>query len=378
MANIEARRARFIFFPHHLALDHNGARRAEHITGLGDKDGVDAAATSCSAGSMSSASWPASPHADDRRAARGIGRRELIEGAGLSWKDQPDRTRTAARRHTPRVSARPPGATTGAVEVEGSHLSYEQAGRGSDVVLVHGSMLDRRMWDDQFVSLAAHFRLLRYDLRGYGRSPCGNAEFAHRDDLAELLERLGVEHAFVVALSMGAAVAVDFALTHPERVRALVLVSSGLSGYRMPDEYISGRQPFHDAARERQLGRAMDLFLDFEPMRTAASLPALRARLEEMIGEHTWPLHQEGVPRPRPLSPPAAGRLNEINVPTLVVTGALDMLAIRQQGELIHAGIRGSESVVIAGAGHMVNMERPEEFDRAVLDFLGRVEGGAV
>ena len=87
---------------------------------------------------------------------------------------------------------------------------------------------------------------------------------------------------------------------------------------------------------------------------------------------------QDGVPRPRPLTPPGAGRLNEINVPTLVVTGALDMRAIRQQGEFIHAGIRGSESVVIAGAGHMVNMERPEEFDRAERDFLGRVGDRAV
>lgn len=281
-------------------------------------------------------------------------------------------------RQTPRVSARPLGARTGFVEVDGTPLYYEQAGHGSDVVLVHGSMLDRRMWDDQFVSLAEHYRVLRYDLRCYGRSPCGDAEFAHRDDLAELLERLGVEHAFVVALSMGTAVAVDFALTYPERALALVLVPGGLSGYRMPNEYMSGRQPFHDAARARQFGRAMKLFLDFEPMRTAASVPALRKRLEEMVGEHTWPLHQEGVPRPRPLTPPAAGRLNEIAVPTLVVTGALDMPAIRQQGEFIHAGIRGSESVVVAGAGHMVNMERPQEFDRAVRHFLGRVGGRAV
>lgn len=172
------------------------------------------------------------------------------------------------------MSARPPGARAGAVEIDGTHLYYEQAGQSSDVVLVHGSMLDRRMWDDQFVSLAESFRVLRYDLRGYGRSPCGDAEFTHRDDLAELLER--------------------------------------------------------------QLGRAMHLFLDFEPMRTAASVPALRARLEEMVGEHTWPLHQEGVPRPRPLTPPAAG------------------------------------------AGHMVNMERPEEFERAMRDFLGRVGDRAV
>lgn len=257
--------------------------------------------------------------------------------------DTPDANRGPAA-HSARV-ARPSGARTGAVEVDGTRLYYEQAGHGSDVVLVHGSMLDLRMWDDQFVSLAEHFRVLRYDLRCYGRSPCGDAEFAHRDDLAALLERLGVDHAFIVALSMGGAVALDFALTHPERVRALVLVSSGLSGYRMPDEYMSGRQPFHDAARQRQLGRAMDLFLDFEPMRTAASVPALRTRLEEMIGEHSWPLHHEGVPRPRPLTPPAAGRLSEINVPTLVVTGALDMRAIRQQGEFIHAGIRGRKAL---------------------------------
>lgn len=275
--------------------------------------------------------------------------------------------------HTQSMSARPPGPTSGAVEVDGATLYYEQAGHGSDLVLVHGSMLDRRMWDDQFVSLAEHFRVLRYDLRCYGRSPCGDVEFAHRDDLAELLERLGIERAFVVALSMGAAMAVDLALAYPERVRALVLVAGGLSGYPWPEAFTSGRQAFAEAARARQFGRAMDLFLDFEPMRAAASAPDLRKRLEEMIGEQSWPFHQDGAPRQRPLFPPAIGRLNEISVPTLVISGALDMPAIKQQGDFIHTSIRGSESVVIADAGHMVNMERPQEFDRAVRDFLSRV-----
>ena len=115
--------------------------------------------------------------------------------------------------------------------INGAHIFYETAGVGYPLVLVHAGIADSRMWDSQFNVLAEQYHVIRYDMRGYGKTAMVAGEYAHRDDLHGLLNALNIERAILVACSMGGRTAIDFTLEHPERVRALVLVGADLSGY---------------------------------------------------------------------------------------------------------------------------------------------------
>src|ERR1044072_1175155 len=128
-------------------------------------------------------------------------------------------------------------AQTGVAEVNGTKLYYEMAGRGRAVVLVHGGLVDSRQWDDQMKEFAKHHRVVRYDLRGFGRSGAAPEPFSHIEDLRALMDFLKIERATVVVLSLGGIIAADFALDPPERVDRLVLVGPGLRGDKqLPDK----------------------------------------------------------------------------------------------------------------------------------------------
>src|SRR3954463_6383416 len=123
---------------------------------------------------------------------------------------------------------------SGFAEVNGARLYYEAMGEGTAVVLVHGGLVDSRLWDAQMKPLSKHFRVVRYDIRGYGRSPAPTGEYYPHEDLRALLDYLKIDKATLVGLSLGGIVAADFALEQPARVERLVLVGSGLRGDKQP------------------------------------------------------------------------------------------------------------------------------------------------
>ena len=128
-------------------------------------------------------------------------------------------------------------AVSGFAEVNGTRLYYESRGQGPAVVLLHGGLNDSRLWDEQMRPLSKRFRVVRYDLRGFGRSNAEKVEFWPPEDLRALLDFLKIEKATLVGLSLGGIIAADFALEHPERVERLVLVGPGLRGFKnTPDE----------------------------------------------------------------------------------------------------------------------------------------------
>src|SRR5216684_3865761 len=123
---------------------------------------------------------------------------------------------------------------SGFAEVNGTTLYYEVAGQGHPLVLNHGWLGNQRFWDDQFEAFAQHFKVVRYDIRGFGDSgkrKRGMEPFSMERDLRGLLQFLGIEKTFLLGLSMGGALAIDFTLQYPEMVDALVTVAAGLSGF---------------------------------------------------------------------------------------------------------------------------------------------------
>ena len=254
------------------------------------------------------------------------------------------------------------------VAINGTQLYYELAGSGPVVTLLHGFSLDCRMWDAQFDAIARDFRVLRYDLRGFGRSASvGPEPYAPADDLRALLDYLEIESTALVGLSMGGGFAIDFALAYPERTTALVAADSALDGF----EWTGGRpSAWHaELAAAQGVAAAKQAWLDCVLFRPAAEQPTVAAALRHCVDDYSgwhWLNPNPLITPPRP----AIERLGEIACPSLILVGERDEADFHTVAERLAADIPGAKLVRIAGAGHMSNMEAPEEFTAAVLGFL--------
>ncbi len=256
------------------------------------------------------------------------------------------------------------------IHVNGVEFYYELAGRGPAVVLVHAGIADSRMWDGQFEALAAAHTVLRYDLRGFGRTPPAPGPFDHADDLRALLDGLGLTRVALVGCSLGSRTALIFALSHPARVERLVLSSPAVSGLRYDGPpprqaaELDAADEAGDRARVNEL--EMQIWVDGPRRRPDEVAPAVRALAADM---NAIALANEGIGQEqRPL--PAAERLGEVSAPVLVVAGELDAARTLAAAEALLARLPHARRVTIANAAHLPNMEQPEVFNAAVLAFL--------
>lgn len=272
---------------------------------------------------------------------------------------------------------------TGIAAVNGTTLYYEVTGTGHPFILIHGHLLDRRSWDDQFAVFAQHYRVIRYDQRGFGDSGLlmQGEPYSDRQDLYTLMQFLGIESAYLLGVSGGGALAIDFTLEHPEKVDALIPVTAGVSGFQ-PSEEVMRQHPdvvrlytrLNDAFEQHDIAQAVEISLalwtDGPGRLPGQAASAVRERVRE-ITTHNWnrPDDEAQAETPAvPLEPPAIERLSQIGVPTLVILGALDAPNPLEQ---LAAEIPGAKKVIMAETAHHPFMEKPAEFNQIVLDFLG-------
>ncbi len=255
------------------------------------------------------------------------------------------------------------------IEVNGTQLYCEETGAGPALVLIHGFTLDTRMWDDQFLPLAQRCRVVRYDLRGFGRSALPNGPYSHVEDLRALLDRLEIERASLVGLSKGGAVALDFALTYPQRARSLALIDTVLGGYGWSAEGSARDALVWQEAARGGIAAAKASWLAHPIFAPAMRQPALAARLNEIIGDYSgW--HFVNANPEQGIDPPAARRLVELKLPVLAIVGELDTPDFRQITAVICRGIPQARAMIVPGAGHMANMEAPKQVTQSLLEFL--------
>ncbi|HLO18417.1 MAG TPA: alpha/beta hydrolase, partial [Anaerolineales bacterium] len=120
------------------------------------------------------------------------------------------------------------------VNIDGAKIYYETAGKGIPFVMIHAGVADSRQWNNEFAFFARDYQVLRYDMRGYGKSEPVDGEFSHMSDLVSLLNALNIQEPLIMmGCSMGGGLAMDFALAHPPRVKALIMVGSGPSGLEL-------------------------------------------------------------------------------------------------------------------------------------------------
>jgi 3-oxoadipate enol-lactonase len=253
------------------------------------------------------------------------------------------------------------------LSVEGSQIYFEECGTSPQtVVFLHDGVLHSAAWDDVWPEFCRHFHAIRYDRRGYGRSPAATSGYFETDDLAALLRHLKVSRAVIVGSSHGGEISINFTLDHPEIVQQLVLVGAVVGGMPYSEHFLDRGnvlgKPLEKGDVQGAVAEASkDKYL-ITPGHDAA-----KKRMAELLSANPQDLtHAEFALRPKPALP----RLHEISVPTLVLVGDADIPDVHAHAGAIEAGIPRARRVVLKDVGHIMYLEKPADFSRMVIAFI--------
>lgn len=259
----------------------------------------------------------------------------------------------------------------------GATIHYQIAGSGPTVVLVHAGIADSRMWEPQWAPLTADHRVLRHDLRGFGRSSLPPPPFAHHDDLAALLATLGIARCVLVGASYGGDVATAFALDHPDVVEGLVLANS-LVGMTQPSDTLrAGWRDVGALVDAGEIEAAVELelrmWVDGPHRRPDEVHHTVRDLVREMNGALFRRLDEQEAADEREPDPPVADRLTDLTMPVLVVTGELDLPDALASAEAIMRAARNGRRVSTPDAAHLPSLERPDWFHGELRKFMAAI-----
>lgn len=267
--------------------------------------------------------------------------------------------------------------------INGIELYYEEAGEGYPLIWSHEFAGDYRSWEAQMRFFSRRYRVITYSARGYPPSdiPTSLDDYTQEqavDDVRGLMVHLGIEKAHVGGLSMGGNVALNFGLTYPEMARSLVVAGTG-SGSTDPEAF---RKTVNRVAEGMRSG-GMESMADYSNSPTRVQLLRKDPRgyddFRTQFLEHSnigSALTFEGIQGRRPSIFELEDKLRALNVPTLIMTGDEDDPCI-ETSVFMKRSIPNSGLVVIPRSGHAINLEEPDLFNRAVLDFLTAVESGS-
>lgn len=253
------------------------------------------------------------------------------------------------------------------LDVDGAKLYYEECGSAPrTVVLVHDGVLDSAVWDDVWPEFCKSFHAIRYDRRGYGRSPAATQGYYATDDLVAILHRLELKRVAIVGSSHGGEISINFTLDHPEMVEQLVLVGAVVGGMPYSKHFLErgdvlGKPLEKGDIKGAIAAAAADKYL------TARGSDAARKRMADILLANPQDLTHPELELP---VKPALPRLREIQIPTLLLVGDADIPDVHAHAGAIEAGIPRSRCVVIRDVGHLMYLEKPTEFSRIVMEFL--------
>jgi len=267
---------------------------------------------------------------------------------------------------------------SGYVQADKARLYYELAGAGQPLVLIHAGVADSRQWNNEFAYLAKSFRVLRYDMRGYGKSLPVDGEYSNLGDLETLLEHLRLQQPLIlIGCSMGGTLAMDFCLAYPDRVRALVMVASGPSGLELD-------VPGHPQEEAFKAGD-LDLLAELEAQIWFDGMGRMPQQVNQVMRSLAWDMNrlalahdaQQLGKRLADTDNPAANRLAELKIPVLVIIGENDIPYLQAAADTMMENIAYSQKVTFIDSAHLPNMEHPAEFRRVLDTFFDDVLSGA-
>ena len=257
------------------------------------------------------------------------------------------------------------------IRVNDIQMAYTEAGAGRPVVLIHGYPFNRSLWNEQVASLSGSYRVIAPDLRGFGESDSSDgASTMNRmaQDVAALLDHLGVPRVTLGALSMGGYVTLAFYKQFASRVRALILADTRAQADT--EEAKQNRAQQADKALAAGMAGIADAMLPkLLTPETVSKRPEVVKRVRDMMLK-TKPEGAAAALRGMAERDDQTSLLSKITVPTLILVGAEDAITPVVDSEKMNQAIAGSRLVVLENAGHVSNLERTEKFNEALLDFL--------
>lgn len=271
--------------------------------------------------------------------------------------------------------------TAGYFDVDGGRLYFEMKGKRSSsaIVLLHGNFGDLRHWDNQFDALAENHLVLRFDLRGYGASDLSSCKDAYADyaDQKKLMEMLNISKAHVVGLSLGACLAVDFCLMYPEMCLSLIPVGPSAFGMPTDEELYATMDTCLKMAFEGQTHEAAVYFMTCEYSKRVILSPTEKAidivedNLNKRVG-YGCKFYAR-----KPANSTAYVYLADVKCPVFIVTAEADLDICKLVAEKMDDEISDSKITYVPGAGHIVNVDNPQEFNKQVLEFIETVDANS-
>jgi CubicO group peptidase (beta-lactamase class C family) len=264
---------------------------------------------------------------------------------------------------------------TGYADVNGARLYYEMAGEGEPIVMIHGLGWDNRDWDYQFAEFARQYQVVRYDMRGFGKSDRPTDQpYSHADDLKALLESLGIESAHVFGHSFGGEIALNFAAAYPEATRSLVLIEPDIQGAQglpalTPEEEASFAAAFAALEEGDRTGAGLAI-VDLHPLvAIAKDVPGARELVLEAFTDYDWWqfLNKDPVVQPTAAT---AERIGEITAPTFLAVGDKTTEFQAIEVDRLATQMPDATKVLYENSDHFPHLLYPEKFNADVLDFL--------
>lgn len=262
----------------------------------------------------------------------------------------------------------------GFAQITGARLAWwadgPATGTADPLVLVHAGVADARMWEPIVPALAATRRVVRFDMRGFGQSRSWRGAFSPAGDLAALLDALAIPRAHVAGASFGGLVALELAATAPGRVASLVLLAAALPDIEESAELLAFAEAEEAAIAVGKLDDAVEINVRMWASRSA---PEVQELVADMQRDAFALLLREGA-ESKELDPPVSARLGEVAVPATIAYGDRDVDDFVQIAWRLHAELPGATLHEIAGAGHLLALDRPDEVTQLILRHLERAE----
>ncbi len=265
-------------------------------------------------------------------------------------------------------------AHSGYINVKDGKLYYEEKGQGDEtIVLIHDGLVHGEVWDNQFSTFSEKFHVVRYDRRGYGRSPKPEKPYSNVEDLHTVFNDLKINKAIVIGMSAGGGLAIDFTLKYPEKISSLIVIGAVVSGFSYSDHFLTrgGRLSAADYANPEKL---LQYFVKEDPYEIAPQNIEVKEKLWKLMAANSHNIDFSKNRLAELPERPAIKALNEIVVPTLIIVGEFDIPDVFVHAGAIEAGIPRAQKVIIQNAGHLVPLEQPEIFNTQVLNFLNSAE----
>lgn len=250
-------------------------------------------------------------------------------------------------------------------------MVYTDTGNGRPVVFIHGYPFNRTLWNEQIAALSDNFRVIAPDLRGFGQSDASNGPATMNQlaqDVAALLDHLGIARARIAGLSMGGYVALAFYKQSASRVRALILADTRATA-DTEEAKQTREQQAEKALAEGMAGIADAMLPKLLTPETVSKRPEIVKRVRDMMLK-TKPEGAAAALRGMAQREDQTNLLPRISVPALILVGAEDAITPVADSEKMYEAIAGSRLVVLENAGHVSNLERTEQFNQELLDFL--------